>query len=104
MSDQTQVALDLAGKVVVEVGSFMNAIEEFQAIYDWRVGAGIDFANFETEIAGQSSLKHTEGGALQKVSGAVQLGIVAYLQATTLVGGPLEGKTYWEALQMIRRA
>ena len=103
MTDQTQVVLDLAGKVVVEAGNFMNAIEEFQVNYDWRIGAGINFEDYETEIAESGPLKHTDGGSLNKVSGAVQLGIVAYLQATTLVGGPLDGKTYWEALELTRR-
>lgn len=103
MVDQSQIAIDLANGIVEQSGELMNAIEELQDIYDWREGADIDFTDFETEIAGQASLKHVEGGYLNKVSGAILTNLVDWLKTETLTGGPLDGKTYWEALQMTRK-
>lgn len=102
-TNQTSVALDLAGKIVTEAGNLMNTIEESQAIYDWRTSAEIDFEDYEGDIAASESLKHVEGGYLNKVSGAVMTNLINYLQTTNLVGGVLDGKSYWEALQLTRR-
>lgn len=103
MVDQSQIAINLALGIVDQSDNLMDAIEELGDINGWRIGADIDFEDYETEIAAQSDLKHVEGGYLNKVSGAVLTNLITWLQTETLTGGPLNGKTYWSALQLTRK-
>ena len=103
MTDQSQIAINLALGIVEQSNILMDTIEELEDINGWRVGADIDFTDYETEITGQADLKHVEGGYLNKVSGAVLTNLINYLETTNLVGGPLDGKSYWEALQLTRK-
>lgn len=102
-ADQTQVALDLAGQVVVQVGAFMNALEEFVNVYDWADSAGIVFTDYETEIGASESLQHAVGANYNQVAGLIMPELKAWLETQTISGGDLAGKTYYEALQMLRR-
>lgn len=104
MAEQKQVALNLAGMVVNETGKFMNAVEEFQNIYEWANSAGIVFTGYEDDIAASEPLQHAIGQNYNQVAGFILPGLVAWLKTQTISGGDLAGKTYWEAMQMLRRA
>ena len=102
-ADQTQVVLDLAQMLVNESGSFMNSIEEFENVYEWASAAGIIFTDYETDIESQANLMHAVGANYNWVGGVIVPAVIAWLKAQTISSGPLNGKTYWEALQMLRR-
>ena len=100
-ADQTQVQIDLAVMIVNQAGNLMNAIEEFGNIYGWGTSAGITFQDSVMET--QAALKHAVGANYNQVAGVVLPALTTWLKAQTISGGDLNGKTYWEALQMLRR-
>ena len=89
--------------LVNQSSNFMNAIEEFGNIYDWAQSAGIVFTDYETDIEGSGPLKHAIGANYNQVAGFILPALITWLKAQTISGGALNGKTYWEALQMLRR-
>jgi hypothetical protein len=102
-ANQTAVALDLAGMIVNETGKLMNAIEELENVYEWATDAGIVFTNYETEIEESGSLQHAIGANYNQVAGIILPALIAWLETQTIGSGPLSGKSYKEALQMLRR-
>ena len=81
----------------------MNSIEEIEDVYEWAISAGIVFTTFEDDIAADPFLKHAIGANYNQVAGVILPALISWLQAQTISGGVLNGKTYWEALQMLRK-
>jgi hypothetical protein len=104
-ANQIGVAEILAVKLVDESGNLMNAIKEFQDIFEWATKAGINFTDtdIETMIGEKELLQHAVGANYNQVGGFILPALVTWLKTQEISGGDLDGKTYWEALQMLRR-
>jgi hypothetical protein len=103
MADQTEIVKYLATEIVEQASALMNALEEFENATDWRTDANIAFTDYEDLIAGTANLCHAEGAHYNKISGVIVPDLIAYLEATTISGGPLNGENYKEVLQQVRR-
>lgn len=122
--DKSLVATDIALGIVQQTDILVNALQELKDLQEWRneadEGEPIDFNDYDSgngtnpELLGENAentqLKHIAGATLNKLSGQV-LGadetvvdsVMNHLVSTTVSGGPLDGKTYWEVISMIRR-
>ena len=110
---QDSVVEHIATLTVQETGKLIGALMELRDLYEWATSAGIVFTNFPTlfgEDSGNDLLKHIDPTMLNQVLGfilgaddSVADSVMNHLTGTTVSGGDLIGKTYWEVIEMVRR-
>lgn len=96
--DQTLVALDLGSMAVTKAGELVDVLESLKSEYDHGIAAGMNLVDYNAEFEAREPLKHTDGATLNQVLATVAVGILDYLNTTT-VGED----TYMEILQKVRR-
>lgn len=96
--DQTLVALDIAGTAVTKAGELIDVLEALESERAHGVAAGLNLVDYDAEFSAADPLKHVDGATLNKVLATVTVGVLNYLNATT-VGTD----TYMGILQKARR-
>lgn len=80
MSDQTNVALDLASKAVLAATRFINALETLEKINRHSDKTNINFNQYDVAFL-ERNLSHVDGGKLNRLLAAVPE-IRLYLETT----------------------
>jgi hypothetical protein len=100
---QNAVALQIAQDAVALSGQLLRALEELQERYDWAVGAGINFNDFETPIGENGNTQHTTPQFLNKLFANVVPGVKGFLDANEVTIDSTQ-YTYMDVLQTNRRS
>lgn len=124
--NREELVKSMVASMVEGLNLVISGLNTLEFVQEWRSDAAggdpIDFAEYESgnvlgnlEILGEnaenSNYQHLDGAVVNKLLGAVLGGdesvadsVRHHLNNTTVSGGPYNGKTYWEIIQIARRS
>lgn len=95
--DQTNVALDIASKVIQQATNFIEAFEEMEDLLTHATQSGINMTSFDEALSASPEIKHTDGVTINKLAVIIPA-LQTYLNATST-----GGTTYKAVLYKLRR-